>query len=187
MSAGTQELVPGVASAPARPGRWSASVAAALNREVLWLAVVLSYGLVILVFGGKLIAQDSWLAFLGGRVVAESGIPSHETLTVMAAGERWIDQQWLGQLFWYGVVTVGGVPATLIVNAVVLMGALGIVLALARRNGASARGTALVALACILAASPNTVVRAQVLAYPLFAGVLWLLLRDVRADRKSVV
>src|ERR1700732_604707 len=51
---------------------------------------------------------DSWLALVTGRDLWHSGLPHHETLTVMAQGGAWIDQQWLAQLASYGLYLLGG-------------------------------------------------------------------------------
>jgi hypothetical protein len=56
----------------------------------------------------------------------------------------------------------------------------------ARRLGASARSVFWVALVCLTLAPWGWQVRAQSLAYPLFAGVLWLLAADSRAPSRRV-
>ena len=38
------------------------------------------------------------MTLVAGREIANGGIPDRETLTVLAAGREWIDQQWLGQV-----------------------------------------------------------------------------------------
>src|ERR1700731_1336319 len=75
--------------------------------------VLLGVGLVavtavLLVFLPHAFNVDSWLALVSGREVWQSGLPHHETLTVLAQGAPWIDQQWLSQLLSYGTYLVGG-------------------------------------------------------------------------------
>ncbi|MDX6506049.1 MAG: hypothetical protein QOG06_693, partial [Gaiellaceae bacterium] len=41
-----------------------------------------------------LLVQDSWLAFVDGRLVATHGLPHVDTLTLWTLGRRWTDQQW---------------------------------------------------------------------------------------------
>src|SRR5262245_9493193 len=56
------------------------------------------------------LASDAWMALLSGRVVAEHGLPSHDTLTVWAHGHDWVDQQWLAQYVLYELERAGGLP-----------------------------------------------------------------------------
>jgi hypothetical protein len=44
---------------------------------------------------------------VSGREVAQHGLPHHDSLTLWTLGARWIDQQWLGQLFYYGLARRG--------------------------------------------------------------------------------
>src|SRR3954464_14319690 len=41
------------------------------------------------------VRSDTWLALVAGRLVSNSGLPHHDTLTVWAHGRAWVDQQWL--------------------------------------------------------------------------------------------
>ena len=87
---------------------------------------------------GQDIVQDTWLGLLAGRDIAEHGIPHRESLTVLAHGRRWIDEQWLAQLAMYELDRAGGVALVGVVNAaLVTLGLLGAILA-SRRLGASA-------------------------------------------------
>jgi hypothetical protein len=124
--------------------------------------------------------QDTWLALAAGRDVAEHGIPHHESLTVLAHGRRWIDQQWLAQLAMYELDRVGGVVLVGFVNALLVMaGLLGVILA-ARRLGASANSIVRVLPLVVWTIAVTANVRTQPWAYPLFAALLWLLASDAR-------
>ena len=46
------------------------------------------------------VASDTWMTFAFGREIVHNGLPHHDVLTVWAHGRTWIDQQWLGQLFY---------------------------------------------------------------------------------------
>src|SRR5438067_1905161 len=78
------------------------SVAAFFEREA-FLVVLFAIYLVGLTWNlpGQ-IASDTWMTLAYGREVAQHGLPSHDALTVWAHGRTWIDQQWLGQLAFYG-------------------------------------------------------------------------------------
>ena len=129
---------------------------------------------------GRDIIQDTWLALLAGRDIAEHGLPHREPLTVLAHGRRWIDQQWLAQLAMYELDRAGGVVLVGFVNAVLVMaGLLGAILA-ARRLGASARSIVRVLPLVVWTIALTASVRTQPWAYPLFSALLWLLASDTR-------
>lgn len=129
---------------------------------------------------GRDIVQDTWLALLAGRDIAEHGIPHHESLTVLAHGRRWTDQQWLAQLAMYGLDRAGGVVLVGVVNAALVMaGLLGAILA-ARRLGASANSVVRVLPLVVWTIALTASVRTQPWAYPLFSALLWLLASDAR-------
>ncbi len=129
---------------------------------------------------GQAIVQDTWLALLAGRDVAEHGIPHHESLIVWAHGRRWVDQQWLAQLGMYELDQVGGIVLVGFVNAgLVIAGVLGLALA-ARRLGASANSVVRVLPLVVWPIAVTASVRTQPWAYPLFAALVWLLASDAR-------
>ena len=67
-------------------------------------------------------SPDGWYAFLGGDLIVHHGLPSHDTLTVWGHGRRWVDQQWLAQLAYYGLYALGGLRLALLANAGVVAG-----------------------------------------------------------------
>lgn len=129
---------------------------------------------------GRDILQDTWLALVAGREVAEHGIPHHESLTVLAHGRRWIDQQWLAQLAMYELDRAGGIVLVGFVNAVLVMaGLVGAILA-ARRLGAGARSIVRVLPLVVWTIALTATARTQPWAYPLFSALVWLLAGDSR-------
>lgn len=133
------------------------------------------------------LAPDGWLALLSGRLVAQHGLPSHDTLTVWAHGRTWVDQQWLAQLALYGLERLGGLPLVMLVHAFLVILSLGGAAALARRRGGSARSATWVALPVLFAYWQEAVVmRPQSFAYPLFVAVLWLLFDQLRRPSRRV-
>ena len=77
------------------------------ERQGLLVLVLAAYaGTFVLIANGT--APDTWLAILGGREVAHHGLPSVDHLTVLGHGGRWVDQQWLAQLIFYGAYHAGG-------------------------------------------------------------------------------
>jgi hypothetical protein len=130
---------------------------------------------------------DSWLEVTVGRLIWNTGVPHHETLTAMAAGRSWIDQQWLSQLASYGLYRLGGLALLGVANVALLMSGVGIALITARRLGASTRVTLIAGTACVWLVLPATEVRTQGFAFPLFSLAVYLLARDSRAPSWRVL
>ena len=145
-----------------------------------WLALVAPLALLavaVVVTGPGLVVQDSWLALVSGRELVAHGLPVVDHLTVMASGHRWVDQQWLAQLILYGAARVGGVSLAFALCALAVVTAFGLVAHIAHRRGASPV-VLLVFLAWAVVAAPwGLQMRAQALALPLLALMLWLLER----------
>lgn len=130
--------------------------------------------------------SDAWLTILGGRTVAESGLPHHDPFTLLTLGHRWVDQQWLAQLGFYGLWSAGGWRLVAVLVVVLYLAAFALAALSARALGASDRSVAFVFVLCYVSGLPNTVFRAQILAYVLFALVLRLLLSDARHPSRRV-
>lgn len=126
------------------------------------------------------VAGDSWYTLLGGRIIARFGLPHHDVWTVLTLGRVWVDQQWLAQLGFYGLWRAGGWSLALLAVVVFYLTAFATLALNARRLGASDRATAVSVLVAYLVGLDNSVLRAQIPAYALFAGVLALLVSDAR-------
>ncbi|HET6864731.1 MAG TPA: hypothetical protein VFH80_02370, partial [Solirubrobacteraceae bacterium] len=150
------------------------------DAEALIAIALVALAAALLGLLGRDITQDTWLALLAGRDIAEHGIPHHESLTVLAHGRRWVDQQWLAQLVMYELDLAGGVVLVGFVNGVlVLSGVLGAILA-ARQLGASANSIVRVLPLVVWTIAVTANVRTQPWAYPLFSALVWLLASDSR-------
>jgi hypothetical protein len=131
--------------------------------------------------------QDAWLALAAGRTVFEHGLPHHDWLGIWTAGRSWVDQQWLGQLSFYGVESLGGLRLLAGVHVVLISGAFVGAIVVGRRMGGSSRSVLyLIPLAFPLLAQSMWQVRTQSLAFPLFVAVVALLARDARAPSRRV-
>jgi hypothetical protein len=157
-----------------------------LRRNALvWVAGAL-YACAVFVGGAQEVEQDSWLSLSGGRDIARHGLPWHDRLTTLTNGAHWVDQQWLGKLFLYGLTVVGGLSLLFLVHvAFVLAGFVG-AMAIARRRGAGDRAVFWVAAATIPTAPWAWQLRAQSLAYVLFVAVLGLLASDSARPSRRV-
>jgi len=131
--------------------------------------------------------QDGWLALVSGRLVADSGLPTTDTLTAWTAHVQWVDQQWLGQLFLYRLASAGNLRLVMLVHVGLLAGAMAAALIAARWRGGSARSVGLVAAPALVVILMSAQMRVQSIAYPLFVAVAWLLIADVRASSRRVL
>ena len=135
----------------------------------------------LLVFLPSELSPDGWYAFLGGDVIVHHGLPSHDTLTVWGHGRRWVDQQWLAQLAYYGLYALGGLRLALLANAAIVAGSFVAAVRLARFRNVYVAVAGGIALGLSSAA-----LRPQTLALPLFVALAWLLVEDARAPSRRV-
>lgn len=152
-----------------------------MRRDPGLVMVALGLWLGLLVFLPSEMSPDGWYAFLGGDVISHHGLPSHDTLTVWGHGRRWVDQQWLAQLIYYGLYALGGLRLALLVNAAIVVGAFVGAVRLAR-----ARNLYVAFLGAIALGLSSSALRPQTLVLPLFVAVSWLLVEDTRAPSRRV-
>jgi hypothetical protein len=158
-----------------------------LEENGLLVMALGAFAIVLLIGLRTDLVVDSWLALAAGRWIAQHGLPSHNTLTVVAHGRRWIDQQWLAQLGFYGLWRVGGVKLALLVHALLVTSGLAGAAAIARARGATARSVTWIAIPVFVAYIPvASVLRTQSFAFPLFSATLWLVLADARQPSRRV-
>jgi hypothetical protein len=135
---------------------------------------------------GELLS-DSWLVVLGGKEVLHHGLPTHDTLAIWTQGRQWVDQQWLGQLAFYGLYALGGIKLFLFGHVVAAGSAFTLALVAARRRGGSTRAVCWLALPSIfLLIWGSWNARAQSLALVLFVALVWLLISDARSPSRRV-
>lgn len=154
--------------------------------DVLLGLALAALGTVLLAYLPSAFSVDSWLALVGGRELWQSGLPHHETLTSLAQGAAWIDQQWLAQLSTYGLFRLGGLALVGFANVALMVAGVGGAVAAARRLGASPRAVAAAIPFCIWLVFPSREVRTQAFAIPLFVALVYLLASDSRASSRRV-
>jgi hypothetical protein len=158
-----------------------------LDREALLIVALTIFLAWIASVAGYFVRQDTWLALVSGREVAQHWLPHHDTLTIWTHGVRWIDQQWLAQLWLYWLALLGGHTLLLVVTVLSLFVTLLAATAAARSLGASPARAAIGAFMAIIAAPWETELRAQSFALPLFVLVYWLLVTDARRPSRRVL
>lgn len=121
--------------------------------------------------------HDFWWHMATGRSIVESGtIPAVDTFSYTQAGSEFYNQSWLAQVLMYGLHSLGGLPLLIIVQALVLATAYGILLALCvRRSGALRLSVVLLLLTTLPLSFDNWLIRPQSYAFPIFAAFLYIL------------
>jgi hypothetical protein len=137
--------------------------------------------------GTQIIVPDTWVALVSGREIAEHGLPRVEHLTVIASGHSWVDQQWLAQLALYELQHVGGVGLMVATCIIAVVAAFAFAARVAHERGAAPVAILGFFVFAFIAGPWGLQVRTQALALPLFSLVLWLLLRDPNALRRSTL
>ena len=123
---------------------------------------------------------------MAGSEVIENGLPSHDALTIYGLGAIWTDQQWLAQVFMYGVYSLGGFALLSIVTCASVVGAFALAAGASRSLGAGARAIWLLFLPVLVSAALGWSIRAQMLTLPLYTGLLWLLAAQARRPTNRV-
>lgn len=159
---------------------------ALVEREAALVALSAVYAVILLAVMPQMLVQDSWLALVSGREIVANGLPHTDTFTVWTQGVEWIDQQWLAQVAFYGLFSLGGVELALLAHVGVLVLSFASGLAASRSLGASTRSVCLVGGVCMFVAPWGLQLRAQTFALPLFVWLLWLLAADSRAPTRRV-
>lgn len=157
------------------------------EREAYLVALGAMYAVILVWLLPFEVVQDTWLTLVGGREIAAAGLPTHDSLTVMTSGERWIEQQWAAKLVFYGLVELGGLHLALLVHVAVLVAAFVGAMAAARALGASRTAVFWVAAASMFVSPWAWQMRSQTFAFPLFVALLWLLASDSRSPSRRVL
>jgi hypothetical protein len=157
-----------------------------LGYDALLVAAVAALAAIFLLQVRHAFSVDSWLALTTGRLVWQSGIPHHDTLTLISQGAPWIDQQWLSQLMTYVEYQIGGLGLLALLNVTLIISGVALAATAARQFGAGARSVLVVLPICAWLVLPSGEVRTQAFAVPLFAATLYLLARDSRRPSRRV-
>ncbi len=124
------------------------------EEEYILVVLLAGFALIfLLIFPPALIVNDSWLNLMAGREVVENGLPSVDELTIYGLGATWTDQQWLAQVFMYGVFSLGGFALLSIVACVFVVGAFTLAAAASRSLGAGPRAIWLLFLPVLISAA----------------------------------
>lgn len=160
--------------------------AGGLSLDQVWLfAGVAFFALRVLLT--PIMPHDFWWHMATGRAIVATGqIPETDSFSYTRAGEPFYNQSWLAQVGMYGLYELGGPALLLLVQALVVAGAYGLLLRLAiRRSGHVRLSVGVLLLGTLPASFDNWLVRPQTYTLPLFIASLYLLTawRDPRGPR----
>lgn len=157
------------------------------EEEHILVVLLAGFALIfLLIFPQSILVNDSWLTLMAGREVVENGLPSVDELTIYGLGATWTDQQWLAQVAAYATYSLGGYALLSILAATSVVTAFSIAAAASRSLGAGPRAMWVMFLPVLLAAPWAWSVRAQMLALPLYTGMLWLVASQARTPSRRV-
>ena len=157
------------------------------EEEHILVVLLAGFALIfLLIFPQSILVNDTWLNLVAGREVIEHGLPHRDQLTVYGLGSTWTDQQWLAQVVIYETHSLGGYALLSILTAGFVVVAFSIAAAASRSLGAGPRAIWVMFLPVLLAAPWAWSVRAQMLALPLYTGLLWLLASQARQPSRRV-
>jgi hypothetical protein len=169
-----------VPAPPAQPIGSAPTVPA--GHQVVWgLATAALVFAAVAMSWGRIFFSDTYISLTSGRYIHAHGLPSTDHLTVAGSGRPWVDQQWLAHLLMYDLWRVGGDAAVGASSAVAFALAFGMLAVLLLRRGAAPVGVLLALGGALVQCLLFAETRAQSYAYPLFVGLLWILL--AQSDR----
>jgi hypothetical protein len=143
--------------------------------DLLWLSIALLVLLPIALFLA-ITPHDYWFYVRIGKDILETGaIPRADTFSYTYPGRPIFYQPWLAAVLFWLAHSLGGATLTFLLRAVCIAAAYGLVWALMRYLGTGPKIATLLTIVLGLSSSMNWSMRPQVLAYPLFAGLLWIL------------
>jgi hypothetical protein len=174
--------------APTRAARRLRAADAWLEANALFAVAVAAIAVLSFSLIPNDLNQDGWLALIGGRFIAQHGIPHHDTLNALTHGAGWVDQQWLAQLVIYELDRIGGLALYSIVYIALMVAGFAMALAASHKLGGSERHVLWVMpLASFLFVVGAFQIRTQGFAYPLFVATLWLLADAIRSPERRRV
>jgi hypothetical protein len=130
--------------------------------------------------------SDTYMTLTAGREVAHHGLPGVERLTLGAAGHHWVDQQWLAQWLFFRAWQGGGDAAVALLAAALTAGGFALLTALLLSRGTTSGRALEWSVLAFAVALPDSGVRSQAFAYPLFVGLVCLLLRDLEGPGSPI-
>ena len=149
----------------------------------LWLVIAIGLPALVALLVPLPAVDLAYQVRAGDAILTTGALPSVDTYTFTVAGVPWTDQQWLAQVVLAAVHGLGGWELLVVLRAVLVAATCGLVVALARCRGAGPRTAAILSLVAFIVAAPALALRPQLLAIPVFAGMLVLVAARDRHPR----
>jgi hypothetical protein len=146
--------------------------------DLAWLVAIASLAFFATAEYCRQLYVDTYFDLYVGRFVAEHGVPQHNVVTIIAHGQPWVDQQWLGQLAYYRAWQVGGYAAVVMLSIALVSAGVTILGALMLRRGVSPFAMCAWTLAALAVSYGYATPRTQSFGYLFVPTVLWLVLAD---------
>jgi hypothetical protein len=144
-----------------------------------WLAAAVSAVFVVTATGARQMWPDSFYELYAGRYVLAHGIPYRNVVTLASAGAPWIDQQWLAQILYYRIWSIGGFAAMTLVTAALVAGGFAFLGTLMLHRGVPPIRVFIWTMAAFaVSCGYSSMVRAQSFGYLLAGFTLWLVATD---------
>lgn len=156
--------------------RENRSALARLSLDQVWLFAAVAF-IALRALLTPIPPHDFWWHMATGRLIVEQGqIPTSDSFSYTRAGAPFYNQSWLAQVWLYGLQRLGGLPLIIVVQALVLALAYGLLLRLCvQRSGAVRLSAGFLLVATLPASFDNWIVRPQTYALPLFVANLYVL------------
>lgn len=139
----------------------------------VWMVVAI-VGPIIVMLTARMGMVDLAYHLRAGATILDGAFPAVDRYTFTAAGLPWLDQQWGAQAILALAFRTGGWDGLALLRAAAAGLTSFFVLRACRSRGATGRAAALLTIAAFALSVTNLAMRPQMLAYPLFAATLWI-------------
>ena len=156
---------------------------APLTLERLWLFLAVALPALVCLLVPIPAVDLAYQVRAGDEILRTGVIPAVDTYTFTVAGTPWTDQQWLAQVFLALGFRAGGWELLVVLRAVLVSAAFGLLAATAMAKGARPRTGAFLSLLAFALAAPALALRPQLFAIAIFAALLLLVARRHRNPR----
>ncbi len=134
----------------------------------------------------RTVDNDYWYHVRTGRLIVESGIPGSDPYSWTAAGKPWVPHEWLAEVAMYGAHSALGFAGVVMLLMPLVLLALLIPFAAARRRGVGTRPLVALQLLAVLAFASFEPIRPQAFSW-LFFSVFVAILLDHHEGRPAMV
>ncbi|MBI2755694.1 MAG: hypothetical protein HYX52_03190 [Chloroflexi bacterium] len=151
-----------------------------------WVLLLLAAAFELPLAAPVTIIDLGWTVRLGLLILGGQGLTAPDPFTSAPPALPQVNAQWLGQLLYGAAWSLGGLEATLLLNALAATLTMALVLAACHERSRDWRIACAAGVTALAMAATNLGGRPQTLAYPLFALFLLVLTRSRRSISRAV-